>query len=58
MLTEKTENAFMCIELVDDARIKDLSDALSELSELVKENLGGEYEIHVLDIDNREAVIG
>ena len=48
----------MCIELVDDARIKDLSDALSELSELVKENLGGEYEIHVLDIDNREAVIG
>ena len=58
MLTEKTENAFMCIELVDDARIKDLSDALCELSELVKENLGGEYEIHVLDIDNREAVIG
>lgn len=58
MLTEKTENAFMCIELVDDARIEDLGNALSELSELVKENLGGEYRIHVLDIDNTEAVIG
>ena len=46
------------IELVDDARIEDLGNALSELSELVKENLGGEYRIHVLDIDNTEAVIG
>ncbi|MGM0395907.1 MAG: B3/B4 domain-containing protein [Bacillota bacterium] len=53
MLTEDTRNAFLCIESVDPTRAEDLEDALNELSELVKENLGGEYKIHIIDNDNR-----
>lgn len=57
MLTEDTKNAFLCIELIDVKRFKDFENALEELSKLVKENLGGECSISILDINNREVVI-
>ncbi|MDP3387372.1 MAG: B3/4 domain-containing protein [Eubacteriales bacterium] len=57
MLTEKTTNAFLCIELVNESRVKDLKDALGELAKLAEENLGGTYQISILDTDNREISI-
>jgi DNA/RNA-binding domain of Phe-tRNA-synthetase-like protein len=53
MLTEKTENAFLCIELVDEKREAEFASALSELSEITQAHLGGVYEIFVLDKDNK-----
>lgn len=41
MLTEKTTNAFLCIELVDGSRMEELKNALAELEELVLTRLGG-----------------
>lgn len=58
MLTENTKNAFLCIELVDDSRMDDFKNALSELANLVEENLGGKYRISILDINNKEISIG
>ncbi len=58
MLTENTKNAFLCIELVDEGRLKELEDALKELSQLVEDNLGGTCKISILDINNREVSIG
>ncbi|RQD67500.1 MAG: hypothetical protein D5S00_10240 [Tindallia sp. MSAO_Bac2] len=58
MLTESTKNAFLCIELVDDSRMDDLKNALSELANLVEDNLGGTYRISILDINNKEISIG
>ncbi|SDK09241.1 B3/B4 domain-containing protein [Natronincola ferrireducens] len=58
MLTENTKNAFLCIELVDDSRMDDFKNALSELANLVEENLGGTYRISILDINNKEISIG
>jgi DNA/RNA-binding domain of Phe-tRNA-synthetase-like protein len=52
MLTEETTNAFICIESVDPSRAEDLKAALNDLADLAKENLGGEYEIHIVDKDN------
>lgn len=52
MLTEDTKNAFICIESVDPSRDDDLKAALDELASLAKENLGGDYEIHIVDRDN------
>ena len=49
MLTENTQNAFLCIELVDESREAIFQQALNELSRLVQEHLGGEVEVHVLD---------
>lgn len=57
MLTEDTKNTFLCIELVDEKREKDFENALKELSQLVEENLGGKYEISILHINNKEAII-
>mgnify|MGYP002737695027 CR=1 FL=1 len=51
MLREETRNAFICIESVDPSRDEDLKAALDELASLSKENLGGEYEIHIVDRD-------
>lgn len=56
MLTENTENAFLCIELVDETRVTEFEEALKELSRLVKEELGGENKITILDINNRDNV--
>lgn len=58
MLTENTKNAFLCIELVDDSRMDDFKNALSELANLVEKNLGGTYRISILDINNKEISIG
>ncbi|MBR4421108.1 MAG: B3/4 domain-containing protein [Erysipelotrichaceae bacterium] len=54
MLTEETKNAFMIIELVDETRTDEFHEALNELSRLIKDNLGGENEIKILDIDHRK----
>lgn len=53
MLTEKTKNAFMCIELVDEKREEVLSNALRELSETTQKRLGGTFEIFILDKSNQ-----
>lgn len=57
MLTEKTKNAFICIELVDDKRLNDLENALKDLAKLVEDNLGGTTSISILDINNKEISI-
>lgn len=57
MLTENTTNAFLCIELVDESRLKEFEDALNDLAKLVKDNLGGTIDIAILDINNKEVVI-
>ncbi len=57
MLTEKTTNAFLCIELVDESREEEFRSALEELATLVEKNLGGGFEIFVLDQANSEIVI-
>lgn len=57
MLTEDTNNAFLCIELVDEKRVKEFDNALKDLSKLVQENLGGRCSISILDINNKEIVI-
>ncbi|TCO69243.1 B3/B4 domain-containing protein [Marinisporobacter balticus] len=58
MLTEETQNAFLCIELVDDQRIEEFHKALNELAKNVEEHLGGTYQIFVLDRDHRMIKIG
>jgi DNA/RNA-binding domain of Phe-tRNA-synthetase-like protein len=58
MLTENTKNAFLCIELVDGSRIDDFKNALSELTNLAEENLGGTFKRVILDINNKEISIG
>ncbi|SCH00122.1 MULTISPECIES: B3/B4 domain-containing protein [unclassified Romboutsia] len=57
MLTEHTKNAFLCIELVDENRVEDFENALSDLKRLVQENLGGECKVTILDINNKEMTI-
>lgn len=57
MLTEKTENAFLCIELVDEKRESEFQNALKELAELTQQNLGGSYKVFVLDKDHFEIEI-
>jgi DNA/RNA-binding domain of Phe-tRNA-synthetase-like protein len=57
MLTEKTTNAFLCIELVDNKREDEFRNALNELANLVEENLGGSHRICILDINNKEISI-
>lgn len=54
MLTENTQNAFLCIELIDESRDEEFKAALDELANLVQKNLGGEFKISVLDINNKE----
>jgi DNA/RNA-binding domain of Phe-tRNA-synthetase-like protein len=57
LLTEKTRNAFLCIESVDQNSNERLEDALEELKNLVQLHLSGECNIHILDIDNRSIII-
>jgi len=57
MLTEKTKNAFLCIELIDETRSDEFHRALKELSDLVSRHLGGTVKIDVLDRNNREITI-
>lgn len=57
MLTENTKNAFLCIELIDEARSDEFHMALKELSDLVSHHLGGIVTIEVLDSTNREIAI-
>lgn len=57
MLTENTKNAFLCIELIDDNRLKEFNNALEELAEIVKNDLDGSCRILILDIDNKEVII-
>jgi len=57
MLTEKTKNAFLCIELIDETRSDEFHRALKELSDLVSHHLGGAVKIDVLDRNNREITI-
>lgn len=54
MLTEKTSNAFLCIESLDHNRSEEFKCAVNELSELVKRYLGGEISIEYLDINKKE----
>jgi len=51
MLTEKTTNAFMCIELVDESRLEVLKDALKSLNDLIVKHLGGKVTSYILDSD-------
>lgn len=57
MLTENTKNAILCMEFVDNERIKDLKNALEELGGRIKDNLGGTYKIEILDINNKSTEI-
>ncbi|MDF2532373.1 MAG: hypothetical protein K0Q65_1954 [Clostridia bacterium] len=57
MLTENTTNAFLCIEMVDEARADDFGNALSELADLVLKHLGGTVSVSNLDINNKEVII-
>lgn len=57
MLTEKTENAFLCIELVDEKREAEFQNALKELAEITQQNLGGSYKVFVMDKDHFEIEI-
>lgn len=57
MLTENTKNAFLCIELVDENRVKEFENALDDLAKTVEHNLGGTYKISILDINNKEVEI-
>lgn len=57
MLTEDTKNAFLCIELIDEERTEEFEKALKELAEIVNEELGGDFKISILDINNKELEI-
>lgn len=57
MLTEKTENAFLCIELVDEKRESEFQNALKELAEITQQNIGGSYKVFVMDKDHFEIEI-
>ncbi|MCI7224450.1 MULTISPECIES: B3/B4 domain-containing protein [Fusobacterium] len=54
MLTENTQNAFLCIELVDESRKEEFKVAIDDLANLAQKNLGGEFKISILDINNKE----
>lgn len=58
MLTEDTNNAFLCIELIDESRIIEFENALKHLATTIQDNLGGISKISILDINNKELVIG
>jgi len=49
MLTEKTTNAFMCIESIDGSNLPALEAALAELARLIRERLSGTCSTYVLD---------
>ncbi|QOX62932.1 hypothetical protein FRZ06_06045 [Anoxybacterium hadale] len=57
MLTENTNNAFLCIESIDEGRSNSLILALNELAASVEEHLGGSCDISIVDKDHKEIVI-
>lgn len=57
MLTENTKNAFLCIELVDEKRIGEFESALMVLAKEIQDNLGGTYNISILDSKNKKVEI-
>jgi len=57
MLNENTNNAFLCIESVDESRLVEFGDALKDLATTVQDNLGGTIKVSFLDINNKELVI-
>lgn len=57
MLTENTNNAFLCIELIDEKRLKEFENALKELATIVQNDLGGTTQISILDINNKKISI-
>lgn len=57
MLTEDTENAFMCIETVSGERQEELEAALSDLKAMIEKELGGKVEKHILSGEFPEVVI-
>lgn len=57
MLTENTNNAFLCIELTDESRLIEFENALKDLAKKVQDNLGGISKISILDINNKELVV-
>lgn len=58
MLTENTKNAFLCIELVDEKRADEFEKALKDLAKQVQDDLGGTCKMSILDINNKEVLIG
>jgi DNA/RNA-binding domain of Phe-tRNA-synthetase-like protein len=57
ILTENTENAFLCIELVDESRFPEFEQAVKELAQTVQAKLGGSSESAILDIEKTEVGI-
>ena len=57
MLTENTTNALLCIELIDENRIEEFKIALQYLGDSIKENLGGDITIEILDKNEQEIKI-
>jgi DNA/RNA-binding domain of Phe-tRNA-synthetase-like protein len=57
MLTEDTKNAFLCIELIDERRLKEFENALGDLAKKVQDDLGGTCKISILDINSKEVSI-
>ncbi|MDF3002399.1 MAG: hypothetical protein K0Q48_2518 [Bacillota bacterium] len=57
MLTEKTKNAFLCIESIDEGRTNELELALNELAKSVENHLGGACNISMIDRDHKEIEI-
>lgn len=56
VLTENTKNAFLCIENIE-GRDQELSLALEDLKGKAQDMLGGEYEVFILNKNNREITI-
>lgn len=57
MLTEDTNNAFLCIELIDESRLIEFENGLKELEKAVQDNLGGTSKVLIMDINNKELII-
>jgi len=57
MLTENTQNALLCIELIDERRTEEFENVLKDLSKAVQDSLGGICKISILDINNKEVTI-
>ncbi len=57
MLTEHTQNAFLCLEMVDGKRLDDLTDAVESLAAQVSFHLGGQCQTAILDVKNPEIEI-
>jgi len=57
LLTEKTKNAFICIESVEQESNDRLESALEELKNLVKLHLNADCSVHLLNIENKKIKI-